>query len=125
MTPEQWRQIRHFSSEECGEGMDFDFMVHVENLRAALGKQMHILAGHASSGHSPNSYHYQGRALDFWTEENPRKVMALIDLCGFGGAGIYYWGAHAPWFHIDDRPFSSYQRWICEKAGEYQYMLKG
>lgn len=126
MTNEQWQTFRpYFTARECGEGMDFDFMVKVLAFRKLLGFPMYILCGYDTSGHAEKSYHYQGRALDFWCNWDVRHVMALIDKMGFfHGAGLYYWGAHRIWYHIDDRPIDRYQRWISLKKGDYIYFIE-
>jgi len=126
MTKKQWNTFfPFFTPGECGLGMDEAFMLKVLMFRKALDIPMIVICGYETSGHAPNSYHYVGRALDFWCKQNPRKTMRLIDRLGlFGGVGFYPWGAHKS-FHIDDRDESpeKYQRWISPKKGKYIYLL--
>lgn len=129
MESDQWNDLSpYFTESECGD-MDYNFMLKVLQLRKLLDSEMIVHEGKASSGHSDKSYHYKGRALDFHVKDiDHREVMGLIDSCGFGGAGVYYWGAgfestSQPFFHIDDRPIQKYQRWISIKPNEYKYML--
>ena len=124
MTPEQWLEFApYFTFKECGD-MDYGFMRGVLALRKSLNTPMYVIDGAAASGHSVNSYHYAGRALDFWVKKPVRYTMALIDECAlFGGVGFYPWGAHDS-FHIDNRPLQIYQRWVSPSKGEYLYLLK-
>ena len=125
MNKKSWvRFFPYFTADECGQGMKETFMLKVLMLRKALDTPMHITAGYCTTGHSKNSYHYKGRAIDFWTILSPRKVMRVIDrLSLFGGVGYYWWGSHKG-FHIDDRGNGLYNRWVSLKRGEYIYLLK-
>ena len=125
MNKKEWtRFFPFFKSDECGKGMEMAFMLKVLMLRKALDTPMHITAGYCKSGHAKNSYHYKGRALDFWTKLSPRKVMRVVDRLGlFGGVGHYFWWSHRG-FHIDDRKNGKYQRWVSPKKGEYIYLLR-
>ena len=125
MTPEQWDEFRpYFTPEECGEFMDYDFMLRVLALRKRLGLPMIVHAGYSLSGHAPDSYHGKGMALDFHVQNaSPRRVLSEIDRMGvFGGAGWYPWWNN-PGFHIDARPPERYQRWCSRRAGEYTYLI--
>jgi hypothetical protein len=123
MSPEEWKEFDDFSAAECGEGMNLFFMRKVVKLRAFLGLPMIVTAGWAIDGHAENSYHYQGRALDFWVDADPRFVMRKIDIIGeFNGVGYYPWSKHR-FFHIDDRNQNKYQRWVSKTPGQYVYLL--
>lgn len=125
MTPGQWKEFApYFSAQECGEGMDYSFMLLVLKLRERLGAPMIVHAGYASHGHAGKSLHYEGRALDFHVPNvSPRRVLQVIDELGcFNGVGWYpFW--NNPGFHIDNRPAESYQRWRSPKEGIYNYLL--
>lgn len=125
MTKERWKQFfPFFTPEECGKGMEEAFMLKVLMLRKALDAPMYITAGYCTTGHSKNSYHYKGRAIDFWIILSPRKVMRQIDRFGlFNGVGHYFWWQHKG-FHIDDRDERKYQRWLSPKKGKYIYLLQ-
>ena len=126
MTKKEWtRFFPYFTPDECGKGMLQTFMLKVLVLRKAIDTPMHITAGYCKSGHAKNSYHYKGRALDFFTKLSPRKVMRVVDRFGlFGGVGTYWWGYHKPFYHIDDRNEIRYNRWVCRKEGKYIYLLQ-
>lgn len=123
MTPEEWKEFDDFSAAECGEGMNLVFMRKVVKLRAFLGLPMIVTAGWEQIGHALDSYHPQGRALDFWTDLDPRETMRRIDTIGlFNGVGFYPWSKHR-FFHIDDRSQDKYQRWVSRIPGQYIYLL--
>ena len=125
MTKKEWtRFFPYFTPDECGKGMEMAFMLKVLMLRKALDTPMHITAGYCKTGHAKNSFHYKGRALDFWTKLSPRKVMRVVDRFGlFGGVGHYLWWSHRG-FHVDDRGNGRYQRWLSPKKGKYIYLLR-
>ena len=125
MTKKEWiRFFPFFKSDECGKGMMQTFMLKVLMLRKAIDTPMHITAGYRTSGHSKNSYHYKGRAIDFWTKLSPRKVLRQIDRFGlFNGVGLYPW-SNPDVFHIDDRDERKYQRWLSPEKGKYIYLLR-
>jgi hypothetical protein len=121
----QWDEFRpYFTPEECGELMDYGFMLRVLALRKRLNLPMIVHAGYSTIGHAPDSYHGKGMALDFHVENaSPRRVLLEIDRLGvFGGVGWYSWWNH-PGFHIDARPLDRYQRWYSPRAGEYIYLI--
>jgi len=105
MTEDQWAGMySFFTPRECGDEMNYVFMQKILLLRLVIDVSMNIIDGFATSGHADDSYHYRGRALDFWCKLSPRKVMRQIDRLGlFSALGIYWWGYHKPFYHIDDR----------------------
>lgn len=127
MTLTQWEEMKpFFTPQQCGEQMEYGFMLKVMALRRALNLPMIVHVGFELSGHAKESYHYEGRALDFHVQNaSPRTVMAAIDKLGlFGGAGFYSWWNN-PGFHIDDREATIYQRWHSRDRGKYDYLMKG
>ena len=83
MTNEEWANLAPlFTPQECGVEMNYSFMLKVRTLRIRVGKPFIVLAGFATKGHSPNSYHYKGRALDFFCRMDPRNLFWLIDTSG-------------------------------------------
>lgn len=124
MLPKQWNEFKpYFSPEECGEGMDYRFMIKVFLLRLNINSPMIIHVGHAKDGHAPDSYHYRGQALDFHVPGmSMREVLRKIDRHHFGGAGTYPWWNN-PGFHIDNRPADRYQRWTSPEKGKYVYLI--
>lgn len=130
MRPDQWSQFYpYFTPEECGDDMNINFMRPILQARIEQGKAWRVLDGSAQAGHSPNSMHYQGRALDFWVDDNPRHTLHLLDSYGFGAVGVYYWGATydrtgIPFFHVDNRESDRYQRWKSPESGKYIYLME-
>ncbi len=128
---ETWDVIKnYFSPEEFGKGayynMDDDFLIKLYKFRVAMGSPMIIHEGYATSGHSSNSYHYKGRAIDFhFRQANPVFVRRLITTavkCGLYGIGIYqHW--NTPGFHLDDRHPNKFQVWKRNENGIYIYVM--
>ena len=125
-----WSEFKgFFTYEECGD-IDYHFLNKVYELRKYLGISMIVIDGAATTGHSPNSFHYKGHAIDFHVHDrlSPRIVMSKIDGLGlFGGVGLYLPsnpnGVRS--YHIDDRDINTgYQRWISPKRGEYIYLVR-
>lgn len=128
---ETWKAIEdYFSPEEFGveayNNMDDSFLIKLYKFRVAMGNPMIIHEGYATSGHSPNSYHYRGRAVDFhFRQSNPvfiRRLVVAAVRCGLYGIGIYpYWVT--PGFHLDDRHPNKFQMWKRNKNGIYIYVM--
>lgn len=111
MTDEQWKQIKHFSpKEQWGDPykMSFDLLKRLDALRKFVNQEIIIHCGYATDGHSENSQHYFGKAVDFHI-----KRMSLIDqyLAAerfmFTGLGLYPDWNH-PGLHCDVR-FKNYE----------------
>lgn len=106
------------------ENMDPSFMKFLDNFRHQLGHPIHIHAGYATSGHSPNSQHYKGLAVDCSCPS-----LTLRDFynaaCnfqyyrrGFGAIGVYpYWNRQG--LHLDFRKIGI--KWIRDSRGKYVY----
>ena len=124
MTEKQWKSFApFFTPEECGKGMDYGFMLLLKAFRIIFDSPMHIISGWDTSGHSDTSFHYKGRAVDWWSVVSPRKTLRLLDRTGmFNGVGFYLWGKHKSW-HIDNRPSCRYQRWLSPEKGKYLYLI--
>ena len=119
MTPEEWKEIVNFKPEENfgnPEMMNYKFMKFLDRFRAELRIPMIITCG-TQGKHVTNSYHYQGRAVDFYldTKMSLGAQVALImdrlmetSLYYNTGLGVYPdWSK--PGFHLDNRDY--YARW--------------
>jgi hypothetical protein len=125
-----WLEIKKcFWPNEFGigayENMDDDFLLKLYRFRIAMDTYMHINVGYATSGHSKNSYHYQGRAIDFYFKHATvpiRRVVVTAVKCGLHGIGIYpHW--NTPGFHLDNRPPNRFQVWKRNEDGVYIYVM--
>ncbi|MBA7643207.1 hypothetical protein ES703_50926 [subsurface metagenome] len=106
MTKEQWEQIKYFSpNENWGNPckMSFELLKRLDALREFVSHRIIIHCGYAGGGHTENSQHYLGKAVDFHIEN-----MSLInqylaaERFMFTGIGIYPdW--NNPGLHCDVR----------------------
>jgi hypothetical protein len=126
-----WKMIYPiFKPKEFGiggyENMQDDFLLSLYRFRVAINNPMIIHEGYATSGHSPKSMHYEGRAIDFHFLYNPvplRRVLVTAIKCGLHGLGIYpYWSPFPGGYHLDNRPANSFNMWH-RKNGIYQYVF--
>jgi hypothetical protein len=105
------------------ENMQDDFLLSLYKFRVAMDNPMIVHVGYATSGHSRNSFHYQGRAIDFHFKYNPvptRKIIVTAIKCGLYGIGFYpYW--NNPGCHLDNRSPGKFNIWSRNKAGRYTY----
>jgi hypothetical protein len=125
-----WLELnKYFWPEEFGaeayENMEDAFLLKLYRFRVAIGAPMLIHEGYATSGHSTNSYHYKGRAVDFHFIHDPatvRRVVVTAVKCGLHGIGIYpHW--NRPGFHLDDRHPDKFQMWKRNEKGVYIYVM--
>jgi len=139
MTKKQWGGIEYFNvDEKWGDPyqMNYGLVAMLDKLRHHLRYmgQFIVHCGHSNgTGHSANSYHYKGQAVDFHvrldnsfkkniSEEVIFTTIADIieDRWWFGGVGVYpEW--HNPGFHLD---IGEYRRWT-KIAGSYIEQFKG
>ena len=117
MTKEDWENVKHFSpAENWGDPyrIEKDLVFLLDNLRDIFDHPFVIHCGFDTSGHSANSQHYVGRAVDFHIEEIDFKdAVGLMNafigpppgglgVAGKIGLGIYpHW--NNPGFHLDTR----------------------
>jgi hypothetical protein len=123
-----WQMIYPlFKAKNFGEGayenMQDNFLVSLYRFRVAMDTPMIVNVGYATKGHSRNSYHYQGRAIDFHFRYNPvptRKIVTTAIKCGLHGIGFYpHW--NKPGCHLDNRSAGLFNIWSRNKAGIYTY----
>ena len=125
MTPEQWETIKYFkSSENFGDPskMSYILLLTLDNLREFIGVPIVIHCGYETDGHSENSYHYKGMAVDCHaTKIDLYDFYFAATRFSFHGIGIYpLW--NNPGLHLDIRPVHRYEGrsfWECTGPGEY------
>ena len=127
---ETWKMIYPvFSPKEFGvggyENMQDDFLISLYRFRIAMNNPMITHEGYATSGHSPMSMHYEGRATDFHFKYNPvpiRRILVTAIKCGLHGIGVYpHW--NNPGFHLDNRSPGGFNMWYRDKSGIYRYVF--
>ena len=119
-----WSIIKHFKQEEFGEGtenLDQNLIWLLDEFRDAIGKPIKIHCAWAKSGHSPNSYHYKGQAVDCHIEglSLQDQFMYALRFGAWKGIGIYpLW--KNPGLHLDIRKTPLAVMWWQNIAGLYQ-----
>jgi hypothetical protein len=115
--------LKNFNFGEFGDytqALDVLMLTGLQTIRTVVGKPFIIHEAFATKGHSPNSYHYKGQAVDGHfkgavKEKDLMEVYSKIDWWP-GGIGIYpYW--NTPGFHID---IGEKRRWWRNEDGEDQ-----
>lgn len=121
-----WSKIRWFSPEENWGDI---FKIHpqlvelLDRMREYAGRPIIIHEAYATSGHSPNSYHYLGMAADCHIKGlNVIDQYLIAERFPWGGIGVYgrdVW--NRPGLHVDVRP--GHARWGCMKVeGKRKYV---
>ena len=66
MTVASWNMMKHFKPGETTQPMlmDQDLMFKLDAMRGWVGKPFIVHASYATDGHSTDSMHYQGKAVD-------------------------------------------------------------
>lgn len=118
-----------FIPKEFGWGgyeyMNDDFLRSIYQFRVAMDNPMiiHPNGGYSTSGHSINSFHYSGRAIDFHFKYNPvplRKLIVTAVRCGLYGIGLYpHWNPKG--YHLDNRSPGGFNIWSRNEKGIYTY----
>lgn len=129
-----WETINeYFDADEFGEGahrgMDDAFLLSLYQFRVAMDLPIlvHNNGGFSVKGHSPKSYHYQGRAIDFHFKYprnvSLRRVVVAAIKCGMYGIGMYpHWSPKPGGFHLDNRPAGMFNIWSRNKDNVYTYV---
>jgi len=116
-----WNLLKYFGEHENwgnSDKMDHDLLYMMDRFRGELpsGCWIKVHAGFATTGHSENSQHYKGKAVDFHVvgchvleaESHLHKFLKSHKIYDVVGLGIYPdW--NNPGFHIDNR--GKYARW--------------
>jgi uncharacterized protein YcbK (DUF882 family) len=124
MASRDWSRIRYFSRREWGEGadkVDFALVERMDGVRALAGVPVHVHVAWADSGHSPNSMHYRGLAVDFHFGPGltPLQEYAVLAAYHFGGVGHYPFWRPRPGWHVDIRPARPGLMWV--RTDDYHY----
>ena len=129
-----WEMLeRYFSPDEFGkgarEGMDDGFLAALYQFRVAIDNPIiiHDNGGFSTDGHSPKSYHYQGRAIDFNFRHKRnislRRFVVTAVKCGLYGIGMYpHWKPKPGGYHLDNRSGGLFNIWSRNKKGLYTYV---
>lgn len=96
----------------------------MESVRGAVGLPFYINCAFATTGHSPNSYHKKGMAVDgrFGPGKTPlQELEGILTVPEINGIGFYpKWSPRAGW-HLDIREAPAVY-WIeTGKTGQYTY----
>lgn len=118
MTKKQWEQIKNFSPEENWSDpykMNFGLLKRLDALREFISHPIIIHCGYSERGHTENSQHYLGKAVDFHVNGVSLINQYLAaERFMFTGIGIYPdW--NNPGLHCDVRckdNESSQDRWV-------------
>ena len=119
-----WGIIKHFKKKEFGEGvenLDSNLIWLLDEFRKAVGYPIKIHCAWATNGHSPNSYHYKGQAIDCHIEELSLQdqFMYALRFGAWKGIGIYpLW--NNPGLHLDIRKAPLTVMWWQDVTGSYK-----
>ncbi len=124
MTKADWNFLHNFSEAEFGYPllMDATLMHRLDVMRSWVGKPFVIHASYATEGHSTDSLHYEGKAVDghFVGLTAIEQYMAAEQF-NWGGLGFYpAW--NNPGIHVDTRIIGATEkaaRWWRNEKGVY------
>jgi len=115
MNPDLWKKVRYFTEQEkWGDPykIDTELIYKLDKFRAIIEKPFTVHNAYTTSGHSKNSQHYSGKAVDGHVEKvDLLDIFLCAERIGFNGIGLYDWGVH-----LDVRNKSA--RW-CRINGVY------
>ncbi len=133
--PITWNGIKeYFGPGEFGDGaeqgMDDEFLLCLYDFRKAMDNPIliHNNGGFSRGGHSRKSYHYTGRAVDFYFKHNrnisTRRLIVTALQAGLCGIGLYpYWRPFPGGFHLDNRETGAFNIWWRDEFGKYHYVF--
>jgi len=120
MTDNLWGMITYFTpKEEWGDWRKVyaDLIFALDAFRKFVGKPVHINGAYSAAGHTDDSYHYKGMAVDIHVKDMHiiDQYIAATRFDEFNGIGVYpHWAT--PGLHLDIRPyinrFSPEARWM-------------
>ena len=129
-----WNDVKWFKAEEfddrhkinLGKDMDMETVHRLDSLRGWVACPIIVTAGFDSQGHSTDSYHYKGKAIDIiiCTDMTMREQWDYIRISGFAGIGVYPDWKYKDFrggFHLDTRDVP--QVWREVSKGKYFYLL--
>ena len=127
---EFWEQIQFFKPWEWKDDPDMadhKLIQVMDRVRHQAMIQVHIHGCWSQAGHSENSYHYTGRAVDFHFAPGLSPVREFIILAGqpeLGGIGHYPGWYPRPGWHVDLRFWQDGRLYWSRIDGIYQYGSK-
>lgn len=122
-----WSTVKYFKPEEFGDTEAQD-NIHstlvwlLDKFREVVGRPIKIHEAWAKSGHSANSYHYKGEAVDLHIEGLSlwEQFFAALKFGVWRGIGIYpFW--HDKGLHLDIRKQDMPIIWYEDHKGNYIY----
>ena len=128
-----WQSLKHFRPEEFHrpDKLNPDALRLLDAMRDSVDGEVIVTinADYAESGHTPNSWHYKGRAFDLVIRDakthEPLPVIKQFLIAvrfNWGGIGVYpFW--RSPGLHLDNRPLSLTDRramWWRNEEGKYR-----
>jgi hypothetical protein len=120
MTNSSWDSIKFFKkTEDWGDWtkLHVDLILGLDAFRNFVNKPIIIHCAYSISGHSDNSYHYKGMAVDLHVKDLSLvdQFLAVSRFDVFNGIGLYTDWEH-PGLHLDIRPlkcrFDYDARWL-------------
>lgn len=129
MTANDWTNMLPYFTTKENWGDPFqmkrELLYELKAFREYVGKSIHINCGYETSGHSSESQHKLGNAIDGYVKE-----MSLFDQLmsalrfKFKGIGVYpFW--NTPGLHLDMRVNATHRAlWWRDKNGKYQSFNK-
>jgi hypothetical protein len=126
MDAEGWKHIKymHHSGENWGDPYKVSRMLvfNIENMRIFLNKGIGLTCpAYSTSGHSPSSMHYQGKAADIRVYGATLLEMYITaERFNFSGIGLYPNNGR-PFMHVDVRDHDATDkqaRWIALPTDE-------
>lgn len=130
MMASYWDNIQHFEPKEWQKdpGKASPVLVYaVDNARHMAGVPIIIHACWDDSGHSEQSYHYTGQAVDFHFEPGLTKLQEFSALAAqpeIGAIGYYPEWQPRPGWHVDVRNWNSGRLYWSRQGGIYQYGVR-
>lgn len=97
-----WDKVKYFKPSEFTEPdkMNPRLIDLLDLFREEVGQPIKINASYATKGHSPDSQHYKGNAVDVTCRRLDSKELFFYAIkFPWGGIGLYNWG-----LHLDLRP---------------------
>jgi hypothetical protein len=93
MTLEDWNRVKHFNPDEnWGDWtkLEKNVIFLLDRMREDIGRPIKIHCAYDSGGHSTQSQHYLGRAVDYHIKNTPLLEQYLLaERYGWRGIGLY------------------------------------
>ena len=121
-----WDDVRHFGPQEWGKDPDLvdeRLVLTMDEVRAQAGVPVIVHVAWDDGGHSGNSQHYDGKAVDFHFGRGLSLVeefALLSSFRAFGGIGFYPDWRPRPGWHVDIRDNAQALLWV-RLGDQYHY----